>query len=107
MDTRKKTKVLIAGGSIAGLTLANILERLGIDYLVLEKYKKIAPAVGASIGIVANGFRILDQIGCHDAIKDLLKDVGSFQTLTVRNERGQVLTSVKDFSEKLNNLYVY
>lgn len=43
--------VLIAGGSIAGLTLANILEQLGINYLVLEKYGKIAPDMGASIGV--------------------------------------------------------
>ncbi|GME56852.1 Monooxygenase FAD-binding protein [Neofusicoccum parvum] len=68
-------KVLIAGGSIAGLSLANMLEQLGIDFLVLEAYPEIAPQVGASIGFFPNGCRILDQIGCFDDIRAKL-DVG-------------------------------
>jgi 2-polyprenyl-6-methoxyphenol hydroxylase-like FAD-dependent oxidoreductase len=64
------------GGSVAGLALANILEQLNIDYLVLEKYGKIFPDLGASIGVFHNGFRVLDQIGCYDAIKDLVEGAG-------------------------------
>ncbi|KAJ8109014.1 hypothetical protein OPT61_g7762 [Boeremia exigua] len=100
MSTPKQTKVLIAGGSIAGLTLANILEKLGIDFLVLEKYGKIAPDVGASIGIFPNGFRILDQIGCHDAIEALIADVGTFNTSRVRNEQGQVFTKTENANRR-------
>lgn len=51
MLTQKHTKVLITDGSVAWLMLANILEQLGIGYLVLEKNGKIAPDMGASIGI--------------------------------------------------------
>ena len=68
-------KVIIAGGGIAGLTLANALEvcashdtmNLGaddahqkgnIDYVLLERRKHIAPQVGASIGILPNGCRV-------------------------------------------------
>jgi 2-polyprenyl-6-methoxyphenol hydroxylase-like FAD-dependent oxidoreductase len=69
-DKHRHTTVLIVGGSIAGLTLANTLEQLGIDYLVLEKYRKIAPDVGASICIFPNGFRILDQLGCYNRIME-------------------------------------
>ena len=68
MSSQKHTKVLIAGGSVAGLTLANILEKLGIDYLVLEKYGKIAPDLGASIGILPYGLRIFDQFGCFEDV---------------------------------------
>lgn len=71
--SQKQLKVIIVGGSIAGLTLAHCLERNGIDYVVLEAYKEIAPQVGASIGILANGARILDQIGCFDSINDLVE----------------------------------
>lgn len=36
-------KVVIVSGSVSGLTLANMLEKLNIDYVVLEGYKEIAP----------------------------------------------------------------
>ena len=61
-------RVIIVGGSIAGLTLAHSLEACHIDYLVLEARADIAPAVGASIGILPNGARILDQLGLWPAI---------------------------------------
>lgn len=62
-------KVIIVGGSIAGLTLANILERYGIDYIVLEKHDEIAPQLGASLGLLPHGARILDQLGINDKLK--------------------------------------
>ncbi|RAK99276.1 FAD-dependent oxidoreductase [Aspergillus ibericus CBS 121593] len=61
-------RVIIVGGSIAGLTLAHSLRACHIDYLVLEAKADIAPAVGASIGILPNGARILDQLGIWPAI---------------------------------------
>ncbi|KAH1924769.1 orotidine-5'-phosphate decarboxylase, partial [Aspergillus fumigatus] len=36
-------RVLIIGGSIAGLTLAHCLEKAKIDYVLLEKKEEIAP----------------------------------------------------------------
>jgi 2-polyprenyl-6-methoxyphenol hydroxylase-like FAD-dependent oxidoreductase len=61
-------KVLICGGGIAGLTLANCLQHADIDYLILEARNEIAPQVGASIGMFAHGGRILDQLGLFDDI---------------------------------------
>ncbi|CAD0111535.1 unnamed protein product [Aureobasidium uvarum] len=61
-------KVIIAGGGIAGLTLANALESADIDYVLLERRNEIAPQVGASIGILSNGCRILDQLGCRESL---------------------------------------
>lgn len=55
-------KVLIAGGSLVGLTLAVILERVGIDFLVLEK-GDIGPDLGASISILPQTARVLEQLG--------------------------------------------
>lgn len=52
-------KVIVVGGSVAGLTLAHGLERAGIDYVLLEKHKDIAAQVGAGISILPNGARIL------------------------------------------------
>ncbi|ERF72896.1 hypothetical protein EPUS_08704 [Endocarpon pusillum Z07020] len=63
-------KVIIVGGSVAGLTLAHCLYRAGIDYVVLEAREDIAPKQGASIGIFANGARILDQLGIYGEIEE-------------------------------------
>lgn len=61
-------KVIIVGGSVAGMALANMLERYGIDFIVLEKHSVVAPQLGASIAMLPNGQRILQQLGCLDAI---------------------------------------
>ncbi|PWY92291.1 FAD/NAD(P)-binding domain-containing protein [Aspergillus heteromorphus CBS 117.55] len=55
-------KVLIAGGSLVGLTLALVLEQAGIDYELFEK-GDLAPQLGASIGLHPHSLRILDQLG--------------------------------------------
>ncbi|OHF03728.1 FAD binding domain-containing protein [Colletotrichum orchidophilum] len=70
----KDFTVLIAGGGIAGLTLANLLEQVGINYVILEGYREMAPQVGASIGILPNGSRVLDQIGLYDQIRQLIDE---------------------------------
>lgn len=56
-------KVIIAGASVSGLSLANMLEKFNIDYVILEAYPNVAPQLGASIGLLPSGLRILDQLG--------------------------------------------
>jgi FAD dependent monooxygenase len=56
-------KVIIVGGSIAGLTLAHCLAQANIDHVVLEKRSAIAPQEGAFIGIWPNGARVFEQLG--------------------------------------------
>lgn len=105
MSSRKQPRVLIAGGSIAGLTLANILDKIGIDFLVLEKYKNIAPDVGASIGIFPTGFRILDQIGCHDAIWALLNGKDAYERSSLHSPDGGAIQFIPDTSEHYKKRY--
>ncbi|KAB8223455.1 hypothetical protein BDV33DRAFT_188834 [Aspergillus novoparasiticus] len=68
----KHFRVIIVGGSIAGLTLAHSLQQSGIDFVVLEANTNIAPQAGASTGILTNGARILDQLGILMCWKRLL-----------------------------------
>lgn len=68
-EDRKPFKVLIAGGSVTGLTLANALEKAGIDYLVLEK-RQIAPDVGASISVLCHTARVFEQLGIWGRMRD-------------------------------------
>ncbi|QPC80413.1 hypothetical protein HYE68_011165 [Fusarium pseudograminearum] len=88
MKTSQRT-VIIAGGGISGLTLANMLERAGIHYILLESYEKIAPQVGASIGLSPNGLRILDQLGCAEELMSLV-DIPLDDSYT-RNSDGSVI----------------
>jgi len=83
-------KAIIVGGSIAGLTLANLFERLNIDYILLEAYDEIAPNVGASIAFHPNGLRVLDQIGAYEKIS---KDAAPATRMSARTEDGKILYS--------------
>ncbi|KFZ09191.1 hypothetical protein V501_05682 [Pseudogymnoascus sp. VKM F-4519 (FW-2642)] len=65
---KDRLRVIIAGGSVAGLSLAHALHYSNIDFVVLEARDEIAPQVGASIAVLPNGARILDQLGIFDDI---------------------------------------
>lgn len=80
-------RVIIVGGSIVGLTLANIFERYGIDFVLLEKHEKIAPSLGAGFSIWSNGARVLDQLGCYDALEKVNDRINH---LMLFNEKGQM-----------------
>jgi 2-polyprenyl-6-methoxyphenol hydroxylase-like FAD-dependent oxidoreductase len=60
--------VIIARGSGTSLTLAHALHYSNIDFVVLEARDEITPQVGASIAILPNSARILDQLGIFDDI---------------------------------------
>jgi len=92
MKGKKPFKVVIAGGSIAGLTLANMLEVNDIDYVVLEAYPDIAPQVGASIGLLPHGNRILDQLGLFRKIMELAPPIDSF---SFRDRSGNLVAGHK------------
>ncbi|KAL3441683.1 hypothetical protein BJX65DRAFT_322123 [Aspergillus insuetus] len=69
--------VIIVGGSIAGLTLSHCLNAAGINNIVLERHTEIAAQVGASIGVLPNGGRILDQLGIFHRIEKLIEPLTS------------------------------
>ncbi|KAF4950450.1 hypothetical protein FSARC_13186 [Fusarium sarcochroum] len=94
MTSTKDFKVVIAGGGIAGLVLANMLEQFDIDYVLLEAHSDIAPPVGASIGMFPNGLRILDQIGCYEPIKEIFGGQVPYDVTHTRNEKGEVIGGI-------------
>ncbi|KAM5367380.1 hypothetical protein ACJZ2D_010025 [Fusarium nematophilum] len=59
----KHYQVAIVGGGIAGLTLALAFERMNISFALFEAHESLAPSLGASIGLLPNGLRILEQLG--------------------------------------------
>ena len=86
-------KVVIVGGGISGLTLANALQHAGVDFVLLEARSEIAPQLGASIGIAPNGSRILDQLSCYDAIDRLTTPV---ETVGIHDANGKELAPRTD-----------
>ncbi|KAL8397348.1 hypothetical protein RB594_004169 [Gaeumannomyces avenae] len=90
-------KAIIVGGGVGGLTLANVFEQLNIDYVLLEAYGGFTPEVGASIAMLPNGLRILDQIGCRAAFSE---GVHPIQTVRVTRQ-GVLAAMVEDWSTRL------
>ena len=100
----KKFRVIIVGGGIAGLALAIMLEKNGIDYLVLEAYRDIAPQVGASIGLLPNGLRVLDQIGCYEDVMKMAET--PVDRVYLRRSDGTVLKVADSLCENSTQRFV-
>lgn len=94
-------KVVIVGDSVSGLSLANMLERFNIEYVLLESHPEIAPQLGASMGLLPGGLRILDQLGCYDHIREMAGDC--YYQPSLRLFDGRILDEKKpvSFSEQL------
>ncbi|KAG0336807.1 hypothetical protein BG000_006130 [Podila horticola] len=65
IEALSKPKVLISGGGIGGLTLALLLHKANIPFLVLERAKEIKP-LGSSIGLGAPVAPLFIQLGIYD-----------------------------------------
>jgi 2-polyprenyl-6-methoxyphenol hydroxylase-like FAD-dependent oxidoreductase len=98
MSSKKPFKVVIAGGSITGLTLANMLQLYDIDFIVLEAYPDIAPQVGASIGLLPHGNRILDQLGLYDKVLELCPPLDSFH---FRDQTGKIISEFRGMNSSM------
>lgn len=81
-------KVAIVGGGMTGLTAALHLDRLGIDFVLLEAYSDITPEVGASLALYPNYQRMLDQLGVLD---DVRRESSELCTLICRRLDGKLM----------------
>lgn len=94
MSSKDPFRVVIVGGGVAGLTLANMLQKFDIDYVLLESHGDISPPVGASIGLFPNGLLILDQIDCYDKVRAVSQD-GEIVNSHIRASDGKSLSTTK------------
>lgn len=81
-------RVIIVGGGLAGLTLANALEKADVDFVLLEARARLDPQVGASIGLNAAALRILDQLG---AAQDIIKHTAPVKVSKVHRSDGKLV----------------
>lgn len=92
-------KVAIVGGSITGLATALHLERLGIDWVLLEGRSEIAPQLGASIALSPNGLAILSQLGCFSKVDEHSHPM---QTFTSKTSNGVPLSEF-EFGDRVRS----
>ncbi|KAG0260980.1 hypothetical protein BGZ95_004311, partial [Linnemannia exigua] len=76
-------KVIIAGGGIAGLSLGVMLERAGIDYLILEAAGEIRP-LGAVVYIGPPVLRAFEQLGL---LEDLVRHSNFMTGVTLLDDK--------------------
>ncbi|XEV07241.1 hypothetical protein FSHL1_012528 [Fusarium sambucinum] len=100
-------KVIIVGGSVSGLSLASMLEKFDIDYILLEGHTTIAPQLGASLGLLPTGLRILDQLGCYDKIREIVGNTYYGAQMRLFSGKTWVDTKPITFSEKLEERIGY
>ncbi|KAH7195692.1 hypothetical protein DER44DRAFT_814375 [Fusarium oxysporum] len=98
MADKRPFRVVIVGASVAGLSLANMLQANAIDFLVLEAYPTVAPQVGASIGLLPHGNRILDQLGLYEKVMEIAPPI---QIFNFRDTNGQILARHPGMDERL------
>lgn len=60
---RSKFRAVIIGGGPVGLTIANGLDRAGLDFVVVERHPSIISESGAGIMLWPHSVRVFDQLG--------------------------------------------
>ncbi|RKL44204.1 hypothetical protein BFJ72_g3937 [Fusarium proliferatum] len=104
MADKRPFRVVIVGASVTGLSLANMLQANGIDFLVLEAYPTVAPQVGASIGLLPHGNRILDQLGLYEKVMGIAPPI---QTFNFRDTNGQILACHREMDKRIIERHGY
>ncbi|OGE54989.1 hypothetical protein PENARI_c005G00511 [Penicillium arizonense] len=102
-SSKKVFRVIIVGAAVSGLSLAHMLERAGIDFVLLERGEKVAFSGGASIGLQPNALRIMDQLGLYEEIYASTVPV---ETAFHRRSDGSVISASK-FAHKLERRHGY
>ena len=64
----KSFRIIIAGGGITGLALANCLELAGIGYVLLEARSTLTPFVGAGVCLNGGSAPVFDQLGLRHKV---------------------------------------
>lgn len=105
MASEKRFKIIIAGGGIHGLALANMLEQLDIDYVLLEARGHPTPEVGAGIGLFSNSLRILDQLGIFEKVAAIPQ--AHIGRTCLHDTDGSYITSCNDFAEHYTRRFAY
>lgn len=98
MAPQSDFRVVIAGGGITGLTLANMLQLYDIDFVLLEANQNVTP-IGVGISVLPHGNRILDQLGLYNKLLALASPVDS---LHFRDQFGELIRAVRGVNQSMH-----
>ncbi|KAL6914853.1 hypothetical protein FSST1_012613 [Fusarium sambucinum] len=84
-----------------------MLEKFNIDYILLKGHATIAPQLGASLGLLPTGLRILDQLGCYDKIREIVGNTYYGAQMRLFSGKTWVDTKPITFSERLEERIGY
>uniref|UniRef100_A0A0D9VFX2 FAD-binding domain-containing protein n=1 Tax=Leersia perrieri TaxID=77586 RepID=A0A0D9VFX2_9ORYZ len=82
--------IVIVGGGICGLATALALHRKGISSLVLEKSEALR-ADGVAIGVHANGWRALEQLGVAAELRATTNAITAYRSVLQQQNKTTVL----------------
>ncbi|KAL4781660.1 hypothetical protein BJX76DRAFT_10126 [Aspergillus varians] len=103
--TLRPCKVIVVGGGVTGLALALMLEKTGIDYILLEAYKELVGDATGGVAMLPTGLRILDQLGCYEELLDF--GGGGVDTICTRDQNGEVVVSSDGWAKLSSERYGY
>lgn len=79
-------KIIVAGAGIAGLCVALVLRKHGVDVRIIEQAAELTE-IGAGIQISANGMRVLRWLGLEDRMKACACNPRFFRAVDWRDGR--------------------
>ncbi|KAG0366221.1 hypothetical protein BGZ54_005655 [Gamsiella multidivaricata] len=91
MPDNTPPKVLIAGAGIAGLIMAILLDKAGIEYDIFERYETVRP-LGSATGLGFNVMPLMDQLGLLEDLKSICKII---EGTTIFKEDMEVIREIR------------
>ena len=92
---RKRKKIAIIGGGIAGLTFARSLTKEDYEIHIFEK-KESFREIGAAISVFPNALCVMDDLGL---LEEILQNSGQFKTVYLKTSKGKVLSKSEPKSD--------
>lgn len=103
MTRTSESEILIVGGGLAGLTLANYLARQGREPLIVEQASDWRES-GYGIGLWEDGLAVLNELGRIETVREHAADPDGFE---VRSSEGGLLTRTAIEPEQTLLLAIY
>ncbi|KAI0144512.1 hypothetical protein GGR57DRAFT_324284 [Xylariaceae sp. FL1272] len=94
-------RALIVGAGPVGLVVANALQKAGLDFLVIEKYRSVLTDSGAGIMLWPHTTRIFDQLGLYELCQG--RFIHLHKRAMIKQHNGAMIRSSTMFEKLLNN----